>query len=112
MNKSENTNNEIKTLDDETLNMTAKIWELEEQVKNQENEIMAYQRRLWKQFNDLVDIANVIRQIEEILGKDRLQKIYLNYLETEKIEAMRKQREIAETVEYGVDFNDLFHLSK
>ena len=60
---------------------------------------MAYQRRLWKQFNDLIDIIGVIREIEGILGKDRVPKIYLDYLETEKIEAMREQRGIAETVE-------------
>jgi len=99
-----------KLIDDDALNLTAKIWELEEQVKNQENEIMAYQRRLWKQFNDLIDVRGVIREIEGILGKDRVQKIYLEYLETQKQEAMRKQRKIAETVEYGLDFEDLFDL--
>ena len=98
-------------LDDDILNLTAKVWKLEDQVKKRENEIMAYQRRLWKQYNDLIDVAGVIRKVEEILGKDRVQQIYLDYLETEKAEAMKRQREIAETVEYGLVFEDLFHLS-
>ena len=101
-----------KTHDDDILNLTVKIWNLEDQVKNQENEIMAYQRRLFKQFEDLVDIANVIRKVEEILGKDRLQNIYLDYLKNQKAEAIKRQREIAETVEYGLDFKDLFHVNE
>ena len=46
---------------DDIINLTARVWKLEELVKDQEREIMAYQRMLWKQFNDLTDIANVIR---------------------------------------------------
>ena len=112
MNESENIRTERNSHDDEIINLTAKLWKLEDQVKDQENEIMAYQRRLWKQFNDLIDIAGVIREIEGILGKDRVQQVYLDYIENEKVEAMRRQREMAETVEYGLDFGDLFHLSK
>jgi hypothetical protein len=99
------------THEDEIINLKARLWEVEDQVKQQENEIMAYQRRLWKQFNDLIDVAGVIREIEGILGKDRVQQIYLDYLKTKKEEAIKRQREIAETVEYGLVFEDLFHLS-
>jgi hypothetical protein len=37
-------------------------------------------------------------------------EIDLNYLKTEKQEAMKRQRELVETV--GLDFENLFHLSK
>jgi len=97
---------------DEIINLTAKVWKIEDQVKDQESSIMAYQRQFWKQFNDLIDIDIVIREIEGILGKDRVQQIYLNYLNTENQEAMRRQRELTETVENGLDFKDLYHLSE
>ena len=100
------------THEDEIINLKARLWEVEDQVKQQESEILAYQRRLWKQYNDLIDIAGVIREIEGILGKDKVQQIYIDYLENQKAEAMKRQREIAETVEYGLVFEDLFHLSE
>jgi hypothetical protein len=106
-----NKENENKNGDD-VLNMTVKLWNLEEENKKLENEIVSYQRRLWKQYSDLIDIAGVIREIEEILGKDRVQRIYLKYLKNQKAEDIKRQREIAETVEYGLDFKGLFHLDE
>ena len=36
----------------------------------------------------------------------------LKYLKIEEREAMKRQRELTETVEYGLDFEDLFHLNE
>ena len=108
MNESEN----MSTHEDEIINLKARLWEVEDQVKQQEWEIIAYERRLWKQYEDLVVITGVIREIEKILGKDRLQKIYLDYLENQKAEAMKRQREMAKVADFGVDFENIFHLSE
>lgn len=104
MNTSENIQNET---DDIIINLKAQLWELQEQVKDQEMEIAAYQRRLFIQWEDLIDTAHVLQKIRDEIGADRLNEIYDNYVKNEKADAIQHQRELARTCEYGLDLDAL-----
>ena len=89
------------------INLKAKLWELEDKAKDQENEIICYQRRLWKQWEDMIDLSHVMDKIKDEIGAERLEEIYDDYVKNEKSAAIKHQRNLAETCEYGIDLEAL-----
>jgi sulfur relay (sulfurtransferase) DsrC/TusE family protein len=98
--------NEIKAEDDVNA-LKDKITELEGLVEFTNFENIGFQRRLYLNFETLIDCSELLKKMKKELGEKRFKKIHDFYLKNEKAQVMARQAGIAQTGVYGRMFKEL-----
>jgi sulfur relay (sulfurtransferase) DsrC/TusE family protein len=98
--------NEIKA-EDGINELKDKIAELEGLVEFTNYENIAYQRRIYLNFELLLDCSELLKKMKKEIGKRRFKEIHDLYLRTEKAQVMARQSEIAKTGVYGKMFKEI-----
>ena len=89
------------------LTLSEQIKEMEEWTDFLENESIVYQRRLWKNFMDMVCCGHIIERLKTAFGADEVQRVIDNFLRLEKPTVMRKQIEMAKNGNWSGEFMDI-----
>ena len=97
------------------VSLKARVDEMKNWINHLDDEIISYRRRLWMDYENFVDIANIMEKIMAEFGSESVQRMIDDYLENERQDALKKQRELAKKAELNfdcVDFETLFSNEK
>ena len=84
-----------------------KIAELESLVEFTNYENIGFQRRLYLNFEMLVDCGQILKKAKKELGAKRFKEIHDSYMQNEKAQIMAKQSEIAKKGVFGKMFKEM-----
>ena len=76
-------------------------------IDHLDEESHSNRRRLWIYYENMVDLAHVMKKIMAEFGEDRIQEIIDDYMDNERQKALRKQRQLARNGELNFEFVDL-----
>ena len=99
-----------KTISDDVLNLTAKVWNLERENELLESEISALQRLIWSNFEELIDNAYLLRKAKLELGQERYQQLFDHYFKHERTTILEKHKEKVLKGLYILDFAEVHKL--
>ncbi|MFC1577612.1 hypothetical protein ACFL36_01240 [Thermodesulfobacteriota bacterium] len=84
-----------------------KITELEGLVEFTNYENIGFQRRLYLNFETLIDCSELLKKMKKEIGKRRFNEIHDDYIKNQKSKIMARQAEIAKTGVYGKMFREM-----
>jgi hypothetical protein len=84
-----------------------RVDEMNNWVDHLDDEIISYRRRLWLDYENLFNIANIMEKIMAEFGENRVQRLIDDYMRYERHDALRKQRQLAKNSQLNFDFVDL-----
>ena len=87
--------------------LKTRIDDMNNWIYHLDEEIFSNRRRLWRNFEDFVNIAHIMEKIIMELGEDRFQEIVDDYMQNERQNVLMKQRQLARNGELNFDFVDL-----
>ena len=88
-------------------NLKFRIDEMNNWIDFLDAEIVSYRRRLWRYFEDMVDVAHIMEKVMSEFGESRLQKLIDDYMENERHDVLKKQRKMAVSGNCNFEFVDL-----
>ena len=101
-------NKEHENMQDDDVNaLKEKITELEGLVEFTNYENIGYQRRIYLNFELLIDCSEILKKVKKELGAKRFKEIHDDYMKNEKAQVMARQAEIAKTGVYGKMFKEI-----
>ena len=95
------------TQSDDIKALREKIKELEGLVEFTNYENIGYQRRLYLNFELLLDCLELLKKMKKEIGKIRFREIHDNYIKNAKAQVMARQSEVAKTGVYGKMFKEI-----
>ena len=95
------------TYDDDVNALKEKITQLEGLIEFTNYENIGYQRRLYLNFETLIDCSEILKKAKKELGGKRFKEIHDDYMLNEKAQVMARQTEIAKTGVYGKMFKEI-----
>ena len=88
--------------------LKARIEEMINWIDHLDDEIISYRRRLWLDYENFFNIANIMEKIMAEIGEDRVQWIIDDYMySNQRQDALKKQRQLARNAELNFEFLDL-----
>jgi hypothetical protein len=79
-------------------------------IDNLDEEIHSYRRRLYINYENLIDLAHIMKKIMAEFGEDNILRIVDDYMDNERHDALRKERQLAKSAELSFEFADLERL--
>ena len=95
------------TQSDDIKALREKIKELEGLVEFTNYENIGYQRRLYLNFELLLDCSELLKKMKKEIGKIRFREIHDIYIQNAKAQVMARQSEVAKTGVYGKMFKEI-----
>ena len=92
---------------DDIVALKDKITELEGLVEFTNYENIGFQRRLYLNFELLLDCGQILKKVKKELGEKRFKEIHDDYMKNEKAQVMAKQKKIAKKGMYGKMFKEM-----
>lgn len=87
--------------------LKARIDDMSNWIDHLDEENHSYRRRLWIYYENMVDLAHVMQKMTTKYGEDNIKAIIDDYMDNERQDALRKQRQLARNGELNFDFVDL-----
>jgi hypothetical protein len=87
--------------------LKTRVDEMNNWVDHLDDEIISYRRRLWLDYKNFFNIANIMEKIMAEFGEDRVQRIIDDYMKNDRQDALKKQRTLAKNSRLNFDFVDL-----
>ena len=89
------------------VSLKTRIDEMNNWIDHLDDEIISYRRRLYIDYEKIFNIANIMEKIMTEFGDKRVQGIIDDYMENERQDGLKKQRQMAKNAECNFEFVDL-----